>query len=154
MVKLRSFFVITSVVILIGLTGYFIFQSLIPNSEFIPSYNVSYGVYTIPVYSHGSISYETVKGLKLVIDNEDNNTVVRISSISNSSFSTTPSVYYYLESVPLSNGSIVSAYAPVYEIYVGYDTLIIPINLSPGQYNTVLTDGNQFSFTVSSNVST
>ncbi|MCH1771250.1 MULTISPECIES: hypothetical protein [Metallosphaera] len=154
MAKLRTFFVVASVVILVGLTGYFIFQSLIPNSEFIPTYNVSYGVYTIPVYSHGSISYETIKGLKLVIDNEDNNTVVRISSISNSSFSTTPSVYYYLESVPLSNGSIASAYAPVYEIYVGYDTLIIPVNLSPGQYNIVLTDGNQFSFTVTSNVST
>ncbi|MCG3109073.1 hypothetical protein L3N51_01363 [Metallosphaera sp. J1] len=148
MVKLRTFFVVATVVVLIALTGYFVFQSLIPSSEFVPSYNVSYGVYIIPVYAHGSINYQTIKGLKLIIDNEDNNTVVKISSISNSTFSTTPTVYYYLESVPLSNGSIVSAYAPVYEIYVGYDTLVIPVNLSPGKYNVVLTDGNQFSFTV------
>ncbi|AWS00561.1 hypothetical protein DFR87_05020 [Metallosphaera hakonensis JCM 8857 = DSM 7519] len=137
------------VVLLVGVTAYFVAESLFPSSSFVPTYNATYGTFDIPVYSSNghSINYTMLRGIKLTMDNEDTNQL-RISSVSNSTFSFTPQIYYELQSVPLSNGSIVSAYVKTYEIYLGYQTIIIPAKLSPGVYNIVFTDGNQINLNV------
>ncbi|MEM3777235.1 MAG: hypothetical protein QXZ65_08210, partial [Metallosphaera sp.] len=146
MIKLRTFFIVLFVVFILALSVYFIVESLVPNSPFVPSYNVSYGTFRVPVYiNSGEINYSVIKGIKLVIDNEDSNSL-QISAITNSTYSITPSSYYQLESVPLYNGSFVDGYVKTYEIYLGYDTVIIPVELSPGLYTVYFSNGNQLTF--------
>ncbi|QKR01046.1 hypothetical protein GWK48_06715 [Metallosphaera tengchongensis] len=142
------------VALLIAVTIYFVVQSLVPSSPYVPSYNVQYGTFVIQFYSSGYLNSVNVHGIKVIMDNEDTNNL-KITSISNSTFSFSPSYYLQLESVPLSNGSIRSAFVNTTEIYLGSDTIIIPtsIKLYPGVYSIIFSDGNELNFNVSYNAS-
>jgi hypothetical protein len=86
----KNFLTVLIVLILVGITAYFVVESLIPSSPFIPEYNATYGVYRIPVYyPNNTITYLTVEGVKLTLNNQDQN-ALQISSVYNSTFKVVP----------------------------------------------------------------
>lgn len=145
----KSFLVLAIVFLLTGVTAYFVVESFIPSSPFIPVYNASYGSYRIPLYyNNGTVKYVEVEGLRLTLNNQDQN-ALQIASISNSSFTVRPSWYYETQVAPLPNGSVTVVYVRASEVYLGVETLIVPVVLSPGVYTVVFSDGNTFNFNVS-----
>ncbi|QGA69226.1 hypothetical protein [Sulfolobus sp. E11-6] len=146
--KLRNFLIIIFIVVAIGITIYFTVQSFTPNSQFVPSYNVTYGVFRIPVYGdNGKINNTLVQGVMVAVNNEGDNSL-KVISVSNSSYTFKPSYIYLLQQVPLDNGSFTNAYIKVTEIYIGYNTIIIPVKLSPGIYQIQFSDGTTISFRI------
>ena len=145
----KNFLTVLIVLILVGITAYFVVESLIPSSPFIPEYSATYGVYRIPVYyPNNTITYLTVEGVKLTLNNQDQN-ALQISSVYNSTFKVVPPWYYETEGAPLPNASASTVYVQAHEIYLGVETVIVPLKLSPGVYTIVFSDGNTFNFNVS-----
>ncbi|QIW22773.1 hypothetical protein EWF20_00410 [Sulfolobus sp. S-194] len=113
------------------------------------NYNYTYGTFTVYVFNpaNGTVKKENITGILLFIDNVDVQNL-QITSISNSTFSKVP-IYYVQVPVPLPNGSIVEGFQKSYEIYIGYEQILIPTTgLSPGSYVIALSDGTTISVVI------
>ncbi|BAB67710.1 hypothetical protein [Sulfurisphaera tokodaii] len=113
------------------------------------NYNYTYGTFTVYIYNpaNGIVKKENITGIMLYIDNVDVQNL-QITSISNSTFSEVP-VYYVQVPVPLPNGSVINGFQRSYEIYIGYEKILIPTTgLSSGSYVIELSDGTTISVTI------
>lgn len=146
--KKRDIFIALFVLIFIGGTVVFIIQELNPGSVE-PSYNVTYGELLLPVYnsSDGVIQTKNFTGLLITINNIDDQNL-SVVSVQNSTLSIPyPPTYVYTQ-VVAQNGSLVYAYQQSYEIYLGYQRVFIPADLSPGTYLLLFNNGNGIDFKV------
>jgi len=145
------FFLLTIIAIIgIFLVSYPVISSIIsPNSQ-IPVYKESYGTYSIMLYNQSDLSLfeRNITGLMLVINNIDQEKLA-ITYIQNSTNTYIIHYIFIKESVVLNNGEVTTAYMNSSEVYIGEETLLIPIYLSPGTYIIFFNDGNFFSVTIS-----
>ncbi|WP_126449572.1 hypothetical protein [Sulfodiicoccus acidiphilus] len=131
-------------------TGYFVATGLAPSNSSLGVLNATEGYFYVPLfnYNDGSLTYQRLFGVKMTVNNIDEKSLT-IVSISNSTFSVNYPSYYEYQQVMAPNGSLVYAYARTYEIYLGVNTVIIPLKLSPGTYTVLFNDGNSIQIQVS-----
>ena len=140
--KLALFLFVVAVaiiIVLLTLDRGLAFDLLVSQSM---SYNYTYGTFTVLIYNpaKGVVERETIRGILLYINNIDDQNL-QIVAVSNSTYSITPA-YYVAVPVPLPNGSVVQGFERSYNIYIGYEEVLIPTTgLSPGNYIIELNDG-------------
>jgi len=145
------FFLLTIIVIIgIIMVSYPVISSIFSPTSQIPVYKESYGNYSVMIYNQSNLSLfkRNVTGLMLVINNIDQEKL-GITYVQNSTNTYEVRYIFIKESVVLNNGDVTTAYVNSSEIYIGEDTLLIPIHLSPGTYTILFTNGNFFSVTIS-----
>ncbi|EZQ10619.1 hypothetical protein CM19_03775 [Candidatus Acidianus copahuensis] len=101
------------------------------------------GEFNILIYSpsSGNIKSERIYGIIFSINNLCTQKLT-VNGIFNSTFSESNPEYYILVEVPEPNGTVVSAYERTYNIFMGFETVLIPTpNLSPGNYIISLSNG-------------
>ena len=145
--KNKKIIFLVLVIIAASITSFLIINKNIGSSSFISQtqndYNYTYGTFNIIVYnaSSGTIKRVNITGILFHVNNINDQSLT-IISISNSTFTINNPPFYIQTTVPLPNGSITSGYTRSYEIYIGYETIILPTNgLSPGYYTITLSDG-------------
>lgn len=143
--KNKKIIFLVLVIVAALITSFLITNRNIGPSSFISqnNYNYTYGTFSIIVYnaSSGTIKKVNITGVLFHINNINDKSLT-IISVSNSTFTINNPPFYIQTPVPLPNGSIISGYTRSYEIYIGYETIILPTNgLSPGYYIITLSDG-------------
>ncbi|MUN27894.1 hypothetical protein [Sulfuracidifex metallicus] len=112
--------------------------------------NASYGAFPLCIYNGVGVMghLENVTGIMLQINNE-NDKYLNISCIENSSFVTHVNYVYLKQQVVDKNGNIVDGYIEEKDIFIGVETVVVPVKLSPGNYTVVFSDGNYFDVNIS-----
>lgn len=148
--KRKTIFLLIGIVIVVVLILAFfdrgIFFSFV-NSQSISISDYQYGTFTIGIYNpnSGQIVKKNITGVMITINNVCAQKLT-VTALFNSTFSITNPTYYIQVEVPASNGTVVSAFEEVHNIYLGYVTIFIPTpKLYPGTYIIALSDGMDFS---------
>jgi len=147
----RNLVLTLAVIIVVAGTGYFIITGLAPSNSSVAEVKAIEGNFMVPIYSYSTnmLTYENLSGVEITINNIDEQSLT-IVSISNSTYLINNPLYYEYQQVVAPNGSIVYAYVRTYEIYLGVNTIVIPIHLSPGLYTVLFNDGNSIQIMVHS----
>ncbi|BDC17669.1 hypothetical protein [Acidianus sp. HS-5] len=143
MKKIYLIFLTIVAVIGIVLLTYPMISALISPSQGLPIYNEKFGEFSLAVYNSTTLSIknESMTGLMISLNNLQEEKLT-ILCIRNSTYTLDVRYFYIKESVVLSSGKVTTAFVKSDEVYIGVDTIFIPVKLSPGMYYVSFNDGN------------
>ncbi|AWR96933.1 hypothetical protein DFR86_04740 [Acidianus sulfidivorans JP7] len=145
--KITIFLISAIAIIGILVLTYPTISSLVSPSSGYSIYEASYGNFPVEISTTSGIKTENITGIMIIINNIDESNLA-ITCIQNSSTTIPVSSFYEKISVVSNNGNIISAFILTREVYIGEQTILIPIKLSPGNYTVILSDGNFFTINV------
>ncbi|BBG23063.1 hypothetical protein IC006_0347 [Sulfuracidifex tepidarius] len=143
-------FLISSIAIIgIVLTTYPVIQSLVSPQQ-VQVAKSSYGTFPLCVYSSDGTSghLKNVTGIMLTINNE-NDKGLNLSCIENSTNVIHINYVYVKQQVINDQGDLSTGFMKEGEVFIGEETIVIPVKLSPGVYTLVFSDGNYFQVNIS-----
>jgi len=143
-------FLISSIAIIgIAITTYPMIQSLVGPQQ-IELAKSTYGTFPLCVYLPNGMGkhLENVTGIMLTINNEDDKDL-NLSCVENSTNVIHVNYVYVKQQVINSQGDLAVGFVKEGEVFIGEETVVVPVKLSPGVYTLVFSDGNYFQVNVS-----